>query len=144
MAKVVIGGVITEKEVVSDCIWSLSYLSEGPKSRVQRLLETGVTETIFKFLTDPYTGLSIPALRILGNYSTGNEYQTQELIKFDFFTQAMTLLDHPKKAMRRETCWVLSNIAAGTASQVDTFLYQEALLNKLLDKLDKDLSEIKR
>lgn len=38
MAKVLMSGVISDKEVLSDCVWALSYLSEGPKSRVQRLL----------------------------------------------------------------------------------------------------------
>ena len=65
-------GLIKDKEVLSDCVWALSYLSEGAKSRVQRLIETGIIPSIFELVKDQYTGISAPSLRIIGNLSTGN------------------------------------------------------------------------
>ena len=61
--------------------------------------------------------ISVPALKTLGNFAAGNENQTQKLIEHGFFNLACTLIKSPKKAIRRETCWILSNIAAGNNKQ---------------------------
>ena len=82
-------------------IWSLSYLCEGPKSRIQRVMETGVIPIIFKHVLDSYSGLYIPSLRIIGNFTTGNELHLEELIKNGVFDLFLKILAHPKKAIRR-------------------------------------------
>jgi len=43
------------------------------------------------------------------------------------FTQ---LLDHPKKAIRKEICWSISNVTAGTSDQI-----QKCLDIGLIDKV---------
>lgn len=43
----------------------------------------------------------------------------------------LELLDHEKKPVRRETCWVLSNITAGTSKQIDILLRCPGFVKKL-------------
>ncbi len=59
-----------------------------------------------------------PALRTLGNIVSGNDNQTQVTLDAGILPPLTRLLHHPKKIIRKETCWTLSNIAAGTVAQV--------------------------
>jgi len=34
---------------------------------------------------------------------------------------------HEKKSMRKETCWIISNLAAGTSSQVEALIRSDYL-----------------
>lgn len=38
IAEALIRGIIKSNDVISDCLWALSNLSDGPKMRVQRLM----------------------------------------------------------------------------------------------------------
>jgi importin subunit alpha-6/7 len=69
-------------------------------------------------LDSEFLPILVPCLRIVGNVSTGNAVQTQELIKYNAINKLEALLNHNKKVVRREACWVLSNIAAGDNAQV--------------------------
>lgn len=73
---------------------------------------------IFKYAVHPYKEIYIPSIKIIGNFSNGNENHTQELLNNGIFDLAIRLMDHPKKSIRREICWVLSNVAAGVKEQV--------------------------
>lgn len=41
-------------------------------------------------------------------------------------------------------CWILSNIAAGVASQVQAFLARKDLLDKIATLFHHDVAEVKR
>ncbi|RYG58596.1 hypothetical protein EON64_21155 [archaeon] len=60
----------------------------------------------------------VPALRTLGNIVSGNETQTQAVVNAGVVSVVPGLLLHGRKSVRKETCWLLSNIAAGTAQQM--------------------------
>ena len=66
-----------------------------------------------KMLNSGVTQIIVPSLRCLGNIVSGNEQQTQAVIDANVLTNLVTLLSHSKKNIRKETCWMLSNIAAG-------------------------------
>ena len=57
----------------------------------------------------------VPSVRILGNASMGDDSLTDILIEEGVLSAFKRLVKHPKRVVRREVCWVLSNIAAGTA-----------------------------
>jgi importin subunit alpha-6/7 len=54
------------------------------------------------------------------------------------------LLDHPKKSIRREVCWILSNICVGTPSQLQQLMACSQLLAKLAELYISGEAEIKR
>ena len=54
------------------------------------------------------------------------------------------LINHPKTTIRRETCWIASNIAAGTASQVLALLNDKELLKLFVHAFETDVIEIRR
>lgn len=58
--------------------------------------------------------LAIPCLRTVGNIVAGDDSQTQLAIEANLIPILGKLLGHVKKTVRKEACWVLSNITAGT------------------------------
>lgn len=43
LARVLKDVTINDEDIISDCCWALSYLSDGGKTKIQRVVETGVT-----------------------------------------------------------------------------------------------------
>jgi hypothetical protein len=58
--------------------------------------------------------IAIPCLRTVGNIVTGDDTETQLAIEANLIPTLSYILTHPKKTVRKESCWVLSNITAGT------------------------------
>lgn len=58
---------VNEMDIISDCAWALSYLTDGPKSAYKIVMQGGVIEKLVLFLKSPTTSLATPALRIIGN-----------------------------------------------------------------------------
>jgi Armadillo/beta-catenin-like repeat len=54
------------------------------------------------------------------------------------------VLDHPKKVGRREACWVVSNIAAGTRFQVESLLNKQSLLSIVLRLFETDGNDVRK
>jgi importin subunit alpha-2 len=43
------------------------------------------------------------------------------------------LLVHAKKGVRKEACWLLSNVAAGSSAQIETLVKNESLLKQVAE-----------
>lgn len=56
------------------------------------------------------SNLATPALRTVGNIVSGSDDQTQAVLDSGLMNQMQTLLNSPKRMIRKEACWVLSNI----------------------------------
>lgn len=54
------------------------------------------------------------------------------------------LLQHDKKIVRAETCWIISNIAAGNTDQVDQLMSRDDIIGDLLRLFESDASDVKR
>lgn len=61
----------------------------------------------------------VPALRTVGNIVTGDDLQTQVIINCDALDCLLNLLQTShKKSIKKEACWTISNITAGTKEQI--------------------------
>ena len=60
----------------------------------------------------------VPSLRALGNIVTGSDEQTQFALDRGFLKLVPQLLESRQANIVKETCWAVSNIAAGTRKQV--------------------------
>ncbi len=74
--------------------------------------------------------ISVPTMRCIGNIVTGDDNQTQMTIDAGVLINLNKAIQSNKKTIRKEACWILSNITAGSADQV-----QQCLDLGLLDKL---------
>jgi len=60
----------------------------------------------------------VPCLRTLGNILTGSDELAQRAIESGVLEEFSKLLDHPKRAVRKEICWSISNVTAGNPMQI--------------------------
>ena len=111
------------KEAMMDACWALSYISDGDDNRIQAVMNfEGITQTIVSLLGTDNNSILTPTVRILGNFVSGNDMQTQAVIDAGILSYANRLLTYPRRAIRKEGCWLLSNIAAGTHDQIDQLM----------------------
>ncbi len=105
----------------------------------------GFVQTLFE-LCRKKEGADVlaPTLRVIGNISNGNEIHTEELLRAGCLEIFTALLDHPKKSIKREVCWIISNICVGTASQLNQILSSKELLGKLFILLQGGEPEVKK
>lgn len=106
-----------------DACWALSYLSDGDDSRINAVMSVeGMTRNIVSLLGHECNSVVTPAVRVLGNFVSGNDVQTQAVIDAGVLKYVDTLLNCSKKTIRKEMCWLLSNIAAGSQLQISQLM----------------------
>lgn len=96
----------------------MSYLSDGGEERIPCIIRTGVIPRLVQLLKHPNVAISVPCLRTLGNVVTGNDDQTQIVIESGALDALNELIYSKKKTVRKEVCWSLSNITAGSVEQI--------------------------
>lgn len=124
-----------DQDVVVDAAWALSYVSDGSDERIQSVLELGILPSLIHMIASGNNALIVPALRTIGNIVSGNDKQTQAVVDSGALIALNTLLTHPKKNVRKEACWVMSNIAAGTPPQMNQLFLTPDLIQRVLDQL---------
>ncbi len=85
-----------------------------------------------------------PALRTIGNIVSGNDKQTQATLDAKVLPQLARLLHHPNKLICKETCWTLSNIAAGSVAQIGLMFGTTGLLAGVVASLADGEWDIQR
>ncbi|KAF6165601.1 hypothetical protein GIB67_021871 [Kingdonia uniflora] len=113
----------TDAEVLTDSCWALSYLSDGTNDKIQSVIEAGVCPRLVELLGHPTPAVLIPALRTVGNIVTGDDIQTEIMIRHQALPCLINLLtgEH-KKSIKKEACWTISNITAGNKDQIQAVI----------------------
>lgn len=129
---------IRDSEILIDAFWALSYIVDVSTECSDIILGSNImsrTHSLLEALTDKLHGRALyaaedskiclyaisPIMRMIGNIVTGSDEQTGVLVRMGFlkfFKPIFYRLENKKQAMlRKEMCWALSNITAGTVEQ---------------------------
>jgi hypothetical protein len=83
-------------------------------------------------------------LKIIGNIVTGNPLQTQAVIDAGVLPYLAKLIFHEKRSIRKETCWVISNIAAGTQQQIKSLIVNDflSILEQVIKNDEPEVNKI--
>jgi importin subunit alpha-1 len=107
-----------DEEILVDTCWSISYVSDGSNDRIQLVLDNFNIARLVDLLDHENIKIVTPALRAIGNIATGDDAQTNSILKYNVIGKLGKLLSHSKTSIRKETCWTISNITAGTSEQI--------------------------
>lgn len=147
---------ISDPDVVSDSFWCLSYLADTSSELTAAILNSHVINKAHDLLYNFINSLTdqdhdeklakigataiCPIIRMLGNIVTGTEEHTNRIIQLDFlkfFHPIFYRYQNKKHArIKKEICWLLSNITAGTAQQTVCVIDSD-LLGLLIDAISK-------
>ena len=86
----------------------------------------------------------VPALRVTGNVISGTERHTQAALDAGALHFITPLLTHPKRNVRREACWTISNVAAGTQPQISAMMAAPGLTAAVLQQLKSSEWNVKK
>ena len=108
-----------DDEILSDACWALAHISEGTNERIDAVLnERSIVPRLVELLDHVSPSVMTPSLRAIGNIVTGQLYQTQVVLDCPLALPFLKKLTHnPIKSVRKEACWAISNITAGSQEQ---------------------------
>jgi len=112
-----------DDKVVVNLLWGLSYLTNNCNDEIiDMVLNTrGLLHHISGLMDHKPT--QIVCIRLIGNFVSGNDdEQTDFVLSANVVKSLVKCLDSKRTQIRREACWTLSNIAAGTQTQLDHLL----------------------
>lgn len=82
---------------------------------------------ILKYIDNSCPILTLPALKIAGNMVTGNVKMTQYMLNHNIIEKIHGIISLADAKIRKEAFWSLSNIAAGSTSQLYLLVVHEVL-----------------
>eukprot|EP01083_Nonionella_stella_P181134 647847_1 len=110
-----------DHDLLHHTLWAFSYLAANPdheQELIFGMMTNGSLNHIVCLLGHESAHIRHPALRIIGNVITGEDYQTQHLINCGVLKKLRYLMLSDKAPIRREACWTVSNIAVSHLQEV--------------------------
>ncbi|KAL3795165.1 hypothetical protein ACHAW5_009179 [Stephanodiscus triporus] len=158
-----------DAEVLTFACWTLSHFCDGPAYHIAAVIysetsvarpgsrmspDDGLVPRLVELLLHPSPKVAKPALRTIGNIvcadCTDQQDQYGNTLPAVDFTEIILecravpclrqLVEHHNREIQKEACWTLSNIAAGTVSQIQAVIDSGAI-PPLVDIVNNELTD---
>lgn len=124
-------------KITSDCLFILSYISNGSREHVNILINSGILSEMMPLLNNLDIKIQYPAIKTCANVVSENTFETQYMLNLKILDYLAISINSLKKKIRKESLFALSNIAAGTKSQVAQVVDHIAIKNAMKKLTDK-------
>eukprot|EP01059_Diplonema_ambulator_P016791 TRINITY_DN28764_c0_g1_i1.p1 TRINITY_DN28764_c0_g1~~TRINITY_DN28764_c0_g1_i1.p1 ORF type:complete len:505 (+),score=97.23 TRINITY_DN28764_c0_g1_i1:65-1579(+) len=136
----------TDEDILVDSCWCLANLTDYGSAEIS-LISSYADHMIIKRLADLLASALVPTivplLRVFGNMASGPTADVDYIISLDVLPMMCYLLAHQKKATRKEVCWALSNIMAGSRHHIQ-MCFEANLVPPLVASLQVYEVEVKK
>jgi hypothetical protein len=134
----------TNVEFITDACFILSVMTKNYKEFIKEIIDINLLPNIIKFLDIDNKSVIMTSLRIIGNIAAeDNANQTQKLIDLGVLEKLKYTLFNQNLGIRKESAFIISNLAAGTQKQIET-LIQQNFLQILYKVFKNDLPKVKK
>jgi importin subunit alpha-6/7 len=128
--------VLYDHDLLPDALWSLVNMShevdaDANEGRIDAVMRVATPEILTRLVAKEMQGakdktILIPAIRALGNFVSGSEKQCQAVLDAKFLDHALDILKKSSSvAVKKELCWLLSNVCAGTHDQIKLIFHSQ-------------------
>ena len=115
-------GETQDKETLTNTAQCLSYITSSlDQSEMEPFLNYNIITPNTMRLLKAHDEICLPFLQACGSLIAGPDEVAQKVLDAGFFPYVSQLLSR-KTDVKKETCWILSNIAAGNKSQTDQLI----------------------
>mmetsp|Transcript_9264 Transcript_9264/g.21968 ORF Transcript_9264/g.21968 Transcript_9264/m.21968 type:complete len:405 (+) Transcript_9264:428-1642(+) len=129
-----------------DILWALSYLSDGNEQKIELVLHSGIAYKLAHLLKGNTLDMkcTTPIVRILGNFVSGSDSQTQVVIDSGIIDHLADLMGSRSKTIRKESSWLASNIACGNHEQITKLMDQPKVLEQIIKNAKFESWEVRK
>ena len=133
-----------DAKVREDAAWAVSYISDGNFSvRGRAVIEAGVIPPLLAVFADGRESSMLPCLRTFGNFCAEEE-STNLVFEWGVPGQLLRFLESTMpRDLRKEACWILSNVLCGTPDQIRVVL-DAGLVPPLVNNLGAPEFEVRK
>jgi len=134
---------LEDAELLADTAWALAYIAEADNGFIDAIAAAGCVPRMLHVLERGAKTVQVPALRALSNMLTGSDEATQAVLEGGFMRIVYPFITAERSRTRKEACWALSNVAAGTPAQIDA-LMATPLVGAAIARLGLDEYDVKK
>jgi len=132
-----------EIDVIKDAIWAFSYVIGAENADVQDLIDNELAKKFVDMMELNQLGVLVPTIRSLGNMvNIANEAQLKEILKANPLPKLLEYLISPKAIVRKETCWLISNITCCGEEMIELIIGNSELMDRLITIAKNDSIEV--
>jgi hypothetical protein len=106
----------SDTTVQHSACWAISYISDGSQERILACQSAGMIPIVLELLRTQRPSVMMPAIRTFGNYAEVSANAAEEISAMGVLQlMAPAMQPHVDQLLRKECCFLLSNMAADQA-----------------------------